>query len=144
MTEHGSPPPAGPPPPDYAHYVVKSGRVHAILDGTRGSCTDHGEADFDIPTGPVTEGNYVQATADRPWFSLLIPTRGDEQIPYTETGASGCNQVNPQYPLTGLQWVSTPQPLQAAGDRGNLTGNTSADMFGFNHYTWSFTFAAAS
>jgi hypothetical protein len=141
--EHGGPPPDGPPPPDYAHYAVTSGKVHAILDGTRGSCTVHGEADFQLPTGPLTDTNYVQATPDRPWFSLTIPTRGDEQIPYTETGP-GCNQANPQYPLTGVSWVSTPEPLQAAGDRLHLTGNTSADMFGFSHYSWSFTFAAAS
>jgi hypothetical protein len=142
VSEHGAPPPDGPPPPDYAHYVVQSGKVHAILDGTRGVCAVHGEADFQLATGPLTESNYVQATAAQPWFSLTIATRGDEQIPYTETGV-GC-QTNPQYPLTGLQWVGTPKPLQAAGDRLNLTGNTSTDMFMFSHYSWSFTFTAAS
>jgi hypothetical protein len=141
-SEHDAPPPNGPPPPDYAHYAVKSGKVHAILDGTRGVCTVHGEADFPLTTGPITSSNYVQASVDRPWFSLTISTRGDEQIPYTETGF-GC-QTNPQYPLTGVLWVSTPQPLQTAGDRLHLTGNTSWDLFGFSHYTSSFTFAAAS
>jgi hypothetical protein len=140
--EHGAPPADGPPPPDYAHYAVTSGRVHAILDGTRGTCTVHGEADFDLATGPLTESNYVQATPDRPWFSLTIATRGDEQIPYTETGL-GCNQVNPQYPLTGVPWVSTPKPLQAT-DRLNLTANTSGDMFTISHFSWAFTFTATS
>jgi hypothetical protein len=140
--EHSSPPPDGPPPPDYAHYAVKSGKVHAILDGTRGVCTVHGEADFQLTTGPITSSNYVQATGDRPWFSLTIATRGDEQIPYTETGV-GC-QTNPQYPLTGLLWVSTPKPVQSAGDRLHLTANTSWDFAGFSHFTSSFTFAAAS
>lgn len=140
--EHGGPPPDGPPPPDYAHYAVKSGKVHAILDGTRGVCTVHGEADFALATGPITSTNYVQASVERPWFALTISTRGDEQIPYTETGF-GC-QTNPQYPLTGLLWVSTPKPLQTAGGRQHLTGNTSWDLFGFSHYTSSFTLAAAS
>jgi hypothetical protein len=140
--EHGAPPPDGPPPPDYAHYAVKSGKVHAILDGTRGTCTAHGETDFALATGPITSVNYVQAGGDRPWYSLTISTRGDEQIPYTETGV-GC-QTNPSYPLTGVLWVSTPKPLQAATDRQHLAANTSWDLFGFSHYSSSFSFAAAS
>jgi hypothetical protein len=33
-------------------------------------------------------------------------------VALTETGL-GCNQVNPQYPLTGVQFVFTPKPLQS-------------------------------
>src|SRR5262249_19716585 len=111
--EHGPPPPDGPEPLDYAHYAVRSGHVHATLDGTRmggGVCTVHGEADFDITPGVGGGESFVQADVDQPWFALTITTRGDEAIPYTETGL-GCNQMNPQYPLTGVQWVSTPKPL---------------------------------
>jgi hypothetical protein len=139
--EHGSPPPDGPPPEDYAHYAVRSGRVHAILDGTRGNCSVHGEAHFDLPTGPITAQNYVQVGVEQPWFSLTITGRGDEAIPYTESGV-GCNQVDPQYPLTGVLFVSTPKPLQS-GDGLGLAGNTSWEQFGSSHYTSSFSFAPA-
>jgi hypothetical protein len=44
---------------------VKSGAVHAILDGTRngaspGSCTAHGEADFALVPGQSSGEDYVQ------------------------------------------------------------------------------------
>jgi hypothetical protein len=95
-----------------------------------------------LQTGPLTSTNFVQTSVDQPWYSLTISTRGDEQIPYTETGL-GC-QTNPEYPLTGVLWVSTPKPLQTATDRQHLTANTSWDLFTFSHYSSSFTFTAAS
>jgi hypothetical protein len=145
LTEHGSPPPDGPPPSDYAHYVVQSGKVHAVLDGTRvggGTCTIHGEATFSLTPGIASGQDFVQVDVDRPWYALSITGRGDEAIPYTETG-SGCNQQNPQYPLTGVQFAYTPKPLQSA-DGFHLTGNTSWDQFTFSHFTSQFTFTPTS
>lgn len=140
-SEHGSPPPDGPAPSDYAHYVVKSGRVHATLDGTRGSCAAHGEASFDLATGISSGEDFVQAGVDRPWYFLNIAARGDEAIPYTETG-SGC-QSDAQYPLTGVQFAFTPKPLQS-DDGLHLIANTSLDQFTYSRFTSSFTFAPAS
>ena len=53
--------------------------------------------------------------------------------------------VDADYPVvwvhTGVQWVSTPRPLQS-GDGLGLTGNTSADAFGeSSHFTWAFNFS---
>ncbi len=135
--EHGAPPadwPAG----DYAHYSMLRGSVHVKVDGTRGTCTVHGETDIALTPGMFGE-DAVQH-ADKPYYALTIPTRGDEVIPYTETG-TGC-QTNPEYPLTGLQFVFTPAPLQSTD--GNLTASTSWDQFGSSHYTSSFSFAPAS
>jgi hypothetical protein len=140
-SEHGSPPAEAPDPQDYANYTLQSGHVHAVLDGTRGACTVHGETDFALPTLPGATMGFVQ-NADQPWFSLNLTGRGDEAIPYTETGP-GCNQQDPQYPLTGVQFVYTPKPLQAT-DRRHLTGNTTWDPFGgSSHMTSMFTFNAS-
>jgi hypothetical protein len=141
-SEHGSPPPDAPDPQDYANYTLQSGRVHAVLNGTRGACTVHGEADFTLPTLPGAPFGFVQ-NADQPWFSLNLTGRGDEAIPYTETGPSGCGQQDAQYPLTGVQFAYTPKPLQAT-DRRHLTGNTTWDPFGgSSHMTSMFTFNAS-
>jgi hypothetical protein len=136
--EHGGPPPEGPPPSDYAHYAVKSGKVHAVLDGTRGVCTVHGEADLPLEPGVLTGEDFVQNGVEQPWFSVAIAARADAVIPYTETGV-GC-QTSPEYPLTGLQFAFTPKPLQSSDGR-RLTGNTSWDLYGFSHFTSAFTFA---
>lgn len=141
-SEHGSPPPDAPDPQDYANYTLESGRVHAVLNGNRGACTVHGEADFTLPTLPGAPFGFVQNAAP-PWFSISLTGRGDEAIPYTETGPSGCGQQGAQYPLSGVQFVYTPKPLQAT-DRGHLTGNTSWDPFGnTSHMTSMFTFNAS-
>jgi hypothetical protein len=146
QSEHGSPPPGGPEPLDYRQYTVKSGQVHATLTGTRiagSTCTIRGEATFSLPTGFTAGIQSVQANVDRPWFALGIGTYGTEQIPYTETGALGCNQQNPQYPLAGLLWVNTPEPLQSADGIG-LTGNSTWGQPGFSHFTSAFSFTPAS
>ncbi|MFL5884776.1 MAG: hypothetical protein ACJ77M_06865 [Thermoleophilaceae bacterium] len=143
IADHSSPPQDA-PPGDYAQYAVRSGKVHAVLDGTRGNCTDHGEADFQIQPGPASGTDYLQH-ADQPWYTLSITTRGDEQIPYTETGGAGCGQQDAAYPLTGVQYVFTPKPLQSA-DAQHLTGNTSWGGDQFNpssHYSSQFSFAPA-
>ena len=141
-SEHGSPPPDAPDPQDYANYTLQSGHVHAVLNGTRGACTVNGEADFTLPTLPGAPFGFVQNAAP-PWFSLNLMGRGDEAIPYTETGPSGCGQQDAQYPLTGVQFVYTPKPLQST-DRRHLTGNTSWDSFGnTSHMTSMFTFNAS-
>jgi hypothetical protein len=139
--EHGSPPPDGPAPNDYAHYVVRSGKVHAVLDGTRGVCTVHGEADLTVAPGLMSGEDFVQTGVEQPWFSLTIAASADAVIPYAETGV-GC-QTNPEYPLTGLQFAFTPKPLQSSDGR-HLVGNTSWDQFTLSHYTSAFTFAPAS
>jgi hypothetical protein len=126
---------------------VVSGSVHAMLSGTRSgafedSCTVHGEADFQLTTGFGGGEIAVQTgTMEKPYYYVSLPTRGDEYIPYTETG-DGCNQQDPQYPLTGVQWAFTPKPLQA-DQGGNLTANTSWEPFGQNssHMTSQFSFA---
>ena len=87
-SEHGSPPPDAPDPQDYANYSLQSGRVHAVLNGNRGACTVHGEADFTLSSFAAFTAGFVQ-NADQPWFSLNIMGRGDEAIPYTETGPVG-------------------------------------------------------
>jgi hypothetical protein len=141
-SEHGSPPPDAPDPQDYANYALQSGHVHAVLNGNRGACTVHGEADFTLASLPGAAVGFVQ-NADQPWFSLNLSGRGDEAIPYTETGPSGCGQQDAQYPLTGVQFAYTPKPLQAT-DRRHLTGNTSWDPFGgSSHMTSMFTFNAS-
>jgi hypothetical protein len=143
--EHGSPPPDAPEPPepqDYANYTLREGRVHAVLNGTRGACTVHGEADFTLASFPGFTAGFVQS-ADQPWFSLNITGRGDEAIPYTETGPIGCGQQDAQYPLNGVPFAFTPKPLRAT-DRRHLTGNTSWDPFGgSSHMTSMFTFNAS-
>ena len=138
LTERGGPPTDGPPPPDYAHYVVRSGKVRAVLDGTRGECTVHGEAEITLVPGVASGMDYVQNGVEKPWYALSIAAGGADAIPYTETGF-GCNQVDPQYPLTGVQYVFTPAPLQSADGR-SLTGNTSWEQFGFSSYTSGFSF----
>jgi hypothetical protein len=133
-SEHGSPPPDAPDPQDYANYSLQS--------GNRGACTVHGEADFTLASFPGNTVGFVQ-NADQPWFSLNIMGRGDEAIPYTETGPAGCGQQDAQYPLTGVQFAFTPRPLQAT-DRRHLTGNTSWDPFGqSSHLSSMFTFNAS-
>ena len=139
--EHGGAPPDGPPPNDYAHYVVRSGTAHAVLDGTRGVCTVHGKADLTLAPGLISGEDFVQASAEQPWFSLNIAASADAVIPYTETGV-GC-QSNPEYPLIGLQLAFTPKPLQSSDGR-HLVGNTSWDQYTLSHYTSAFTFAPAS
>ena len=82
-------------------------------------------------------------SADQPWFSLNISGRGDEAIPYTETGPIGCGQQDAQYPLNGVPFAFTPKPLRAT-DRRHLTGNTTWDPFGgSSHMTSMFTFNAS-
>ena len=143
--------PNGGSPPDwpnatYAHYRIVSGSVHAVLNGTRSgayqdSCTVHGEADFQLSTDATGGEIDVQVGAANPYYYVSLPTRGDESIPYTETGA-GCNQQNPEYPLSGVQWAFTPKPLQADSSR-HLTANTSWQPFGqgSSHLTSQFSFA---
>lgn len=135
---HGLPP-AGWPDGDYAHYVVMRGSVHVKLDGTRGACTAHGEADIALTPG-ISSGEDAVQLVDEPYYSLNIATRGDEVVPYTETGV-GC-QTNPEYPLTGVQLAFTPMPLQSMD--GNLTASTTWDNFGSSHFTSSFSFAPLS
>ncbi len=143
-------PPEGWPPGTYAHYRVISGSVHASLNGTRSgasqdSCTVHGEADFQLVTTFGASEIDVQTgtgPGEKPSYYVSFPTRGDEQIPYTETG-DGCNQQNPQYPLTGVQWAYTSRPLQA-DPGGNLTANTTWDPSApgpGSHFAFQFSFA---
>jgi hypothetical protein len=138
-TEHGGAP-SGWPAGEYAHYTVLRGTVHVELDGTRGSCTAHGETDLTLPAG-ISSGEDTVQLADKPYYSLNVSTRGDEVVPYNETGTS-C-QTDAQYPLTGLQFAFTPAPLQSMD--GNLTASTTWDQYGMSsHYTSSFSFAPAS
>jgi hypothetical protein len=102
----------------------------------------HGEADFTLASFPGFTAGFVQS-ADQPWFSLNITGRGDEAIPYTETGPIGCGQQDAQYPLNGVPFAFTPKPLRAT-DRRHLAGNTTWDPFGgSSHMTSMFTFNAS-
>jgi hypothetical protein len=137
LAENGGPPPSG-PEGTYAHYVVRSGTVHAKLEGTRGVCTAAGEATIALHAGMDSGLQYVESGAEAPWFALAIAAYPTDQIPYTETG-SGC-QDDAAYPLTGLRYAFTEPTLQATDVR-HLTGNTSATT-SFSHVTSAFTFSA--
>lgn len=133
LVEHGAPP-QGAPPGDYAGYRVLSGSVSVRLDGTRGTCTAHGEATIPLQTGMFSAISYVQRV-DKPYYALNIAPRGDETVPYQETGVS-C-QTNPEYPLAGLFFAFTPTPLQSP--TGNLTGTaTYQTTYGKTDYSFSF------
>jgi hypothetical protein len=144
VSESGAPPdrwPAG----RYAQYALTSGTVHATLNGTRSgayqdSCTVQGEADFTLPAIPGGRALSVQLDEDAPAFYVSLNGRGDEEIPYTETGL-GCNQQDPRYPMTGVIFAFTPDPLTAPGPAAPLSANTAWDLgSGFNHYSSQFTF----
>jgi hypothetical protein len=141
--ELGAPPP-GWPPGTYAQYALKSSHIHATLTGTRngafaGSCSVQGETDFELPAITGINPIAVQTGDDEPSYYIALTGRGDEQIPYTETG-QGCNQQNPQYPLTGIFYAFTPQALTLSAPDQPLTANTSWDQFGLSRYTSEFSF----
>jgi hypothetical protein len=136
-SEHGLPP-QGWPDGDYAHYSVLSGTAHVKLDGTRGTCVAHGEADIALAPG-IASGEDAVQLVDKPYYRIMIATRGDESVPYTETGTS-C-QTDAAYPLTGIQFAFTPSPLQS--NDAVLTASTTMDTT-FGRQTSSFSFAPAS
>lgn len=139
LSEHGDPP-TGAPAGDYAQYRVREGSVTVKLDGTRGVCTAHGETTLPLAAGMFSAVDYVQNNTDKPFYAINVSPRGDEVVPYTETGDS-C-QPDPQYPLAGMPFAYTPTPLQSL--TGNLTSSTTWDPSTFSHMAFSFSFAPAS
>ena len=135
-------PPEGWPAGEYARYVVRSGSAHVTLDGSRvggGLCAVHGEVDVVLPAGEGGGTALVQLDApDEPAFWLMLTAPADAAIPYTETG-SGCNQVDPRYPLFGMVLAFTPT-LVRGGD-GLLSASTSWAPNPFSRSDFSFSLA---
>jgi hypothetical protein len=130
-------PPPGAPDGNYASFVVRSGSLHAIVSGTRGSCTLSGEGTVPIAAGGASGMSFVQTDVDKPYFTIGIGPRGDEVIPYTESGP-GCSPSSSNFSLAGTMFAATDRPLEGAAD-GTLTGSGTINT-GTSTISSQFTF----